>query len=137
MCGHPSSNTHVMFAVGVGLGFEQLNCNAGMPLGDRHGQRRLTPLRTNNNILRDRPREWGHSHLAASVCQNYSNLHQNTNHILFAIGFDARGQESFYLLECGCIGICGAHGMFEGQVMCILGPSICRMHGELRERRLV
>ena len=52
MCGHTSSDTHVIFGVDVGLGFEQCDDNIGMALRSSRHQRLDIKLRTHNDTER-------------------------------------------------------------------------------------
>ena len=52
MCGHTSSDTHVVFGVDVGLGFDQCDSNIGMALKSSPHQRRVIKLRTHNDTER-------------------------------------------------------------------------------------
>ena len=49
MCGHPSSDTHFIFVVDVGFGFEQCDGDIGMTTMSSHQQRRVIILRTHND----------------------------------------------------------------------------------------
>ena len=52
MCGHPSSDTHVIFVVDVGLGFNQCDGDIGMALTSSLHQRRVLILRTHDDTER-------------------------------------------------------------------------------------
>ena len=67
VCGHPSSDTHVIFGVDVGLGFEQLDGSIGMSPSNSIHQRRPIILRAHNDILRDRPEVCGIPHLTRTL----------------------------------------------------------------------
>ena len=82
VCGHHSSDTHLVFGVDVSLGFGQFDSNIGMPFDSSHGQRRVPSLQANNGILRDRRASliWAvllRNPPVQSARQNYLNLHHN------------------------------------------------------------
>ena len=85
VCGHPPSDTHsINFGVDVGLGFEQLDDSGGMRILSSFHQRRVTILRTHNDILRDRPEVCVHP---SSGRHYYATLqHQNTLTYISASG---------------------------------------------------
>ena len=58
MCGHTSSDTHVIFGVDVGLGFEQCDGDIDMTSHSSPHQRRVIKLRTHNDT--ERPSKCGH-----------------------------------------------------------------------------
>ena len=58
MCGHPSSDTHVIFGIDVCLGFEQCDDNIGMTMPSSVNQSRPIILRTHDDT--ERQSVYGH-----------------------------------------------------------------------------